>query len=88
MALSIETEEKYLTYQGVMLCVCMYVCVIYIYTHTHYPHKLTHKVPHLSVTRVIPCCFVQYFLDFTASPFVFSRKQCFVQKLLICVSAL
>lgn len=38
-------------------------------------HKLTLKVPHLSVS-VIPCCFVQYFLDFTATPFVFSRKQC------------
>lgn len=81
MALSIETEEKYLTtYQGVIYTVYKYIYI--------YPHKLTLKVPHLSVTRVIPCCFVQYFLDFTASPFVFSRKQCFVQKLLVCVSAL
>lgn len=28
---------------------------------------------------VIPC-FVQYFLDFTATPFVFTRKMVFVQR--------
>lgn len=58
-ALSIETEVDHFLQ-------------VFQYKHLH---KLTLKVPHLSVS-VIPCCFVQYVHNFTATPFVFSRKQC------------